>query len=184
MVAVGVFSCSVAAAVQARLASPTSEEPLPLDAISSQQLMADGTAPNAVILSADIHAKQGHGNDVHRHLRALKEEALAMDRKKVLSVYVSQDPEDTTRFLLTERFSSLRALKEYQATSIFNDFFETTKDLMERPVGLHIAHDREGKFSAGLYPYGPPGEGGRDDMSYAGRRQRGAEEKAARAGPV
>lgn len=51
-----------------------------------------------------------------------------------------------------------------------NQLQEFTKQafaLLSEPLGLYIANERRGRLSEPNYPFGPGGEGGRDDAIYS-----------------
>jgi hypothetical protein len=68
--------------------------------------------------------------------------------------------------MLIEVFQTQLAMVEYQKESLYQSFLRQLQPLMEEPLGVHLSKERKGKILSSFYPYGPGGEGGRDDMVY------------------
>jgi len=46
-------------------------------------------------------------------------------------------------------------------------FLQSGRELLLQPLGLYVTNERKGKFTEPNYPFGPGGEGGRDDAIYS-----------------
>jgi hypothetical protein len=46
-------------------------------------------------------------------------------------------------------------------------FTSKAEDLIEEPMGLYLVNERSGRMTEPVYPFGPSGEGGRDDAVYS-----------------
>lgn len=141
------------------------------DPISSLDMRADGTVPNGVLLSMDVRAREGKERAVADALEKLKAQTgeSKTARPEVLSISIGQDPEDPTHFMVFEHFFSTQAMTAHQGSPAFKAFLASVEPLLSSPLGLHLAHDRDGKISEAVYPFGPTGEGGRDDMARSAR---------------
>ena len=83
---------------------------------------------------------------------------------------LDQDSEDRTNFLVLQRFTSVQAMSKHQNAAAFKDFTADAAILLAEPLGLYATNEREGALSEPVYPFGPAGEGGRDDAIYSSPR--------------
>jgi quinol monooxygenase YgiN len=117
------------------------------------------------LLSTTIVAKQEAAATMSRLLKDLSEYAeLHSEENGVLQFAANQSPEDPTCFMVMERFVNRASMITYQKSSAYQQFIREAQPLLEKPFGLHLCKERAGKVSSGYYPFGPAGEGGRDDM--------------------
>ncbi|EME28176.1 uncharacterized protein Gasu_43420 [Galdieria sulphuraria] len=86
--------------------------------------------------------------------------------KRLLSISCHEDPDVPGVFMLIEVFQTQLAMVEYQKENLYQSFLRQLQPLMKEPLGVHLSKERNGKILSSLYPYGPGGEGGRDDMVY------------------
>lgn len=110
------------------------------------------------LLSTTIVAKAGREDEMARTLSSLDGEPGVLLRA------VNQNPEDRACFLVLEHFSGTEAMKKYQSTDKYQAFIRRVQPLLEKPMGVHLCKEKDGQLSHGYYPFGPGGEGGRDDM--------------------
>ncbi|GJQ11922.1 hypothetical protein GpartN1_g3713.t1 [Galdieria partita] len=86
--------------------------------------------------------------------------------KRLSSISCHEDPDVPGVFILVEVFQTQLAMVEYQKENLYQSFLRQLQPLMKEPLGIHLSRERNGKILSSLYPYGPGGEGGRDDMVY------------------
>jgi quinol monooxygenase YgiN len=119
------------------------------------------------LLSTTIIAKEDAVGKMARLLVELSDHAARDGRENgVLQCAVNQSPDDPTCFIVLERFQTQEAMTTHQKSSVYQKFIREAQPLLEKPFGVFLCKEREGKVSQGYYPFGPAGEGGRDDMIY------------------
>lgn len=117
------------------------------------------------LLSTVILAKEDKHHEMKRLLGRLAQEAAAMrDEVGVVQCAVNQDPENPCHFIMLERFNGRNAMEKYQNTTAYQTFIREAQPALEEPLGVYICKERQGKITQAYYPFGPGGEGGRDDM--------------------
>jgi len=112
------------------------------------------------LLSTTIEAKAGSEATMANLLKSLN------DSEHLLFRAVNQDPKDPKYFSVIEHFLDSVAMKKYQASEKYQNFVREVQVHLEKPMGVHLAKERDGQISSGYYPFGPGGEGGRDDMVF------------------
>lgn len=115
------------------------------------------------VLSTTVIAKKGSERDMARLLSGLQG---AADENGVLSRAVNEDPEEAGVFLVLEHFADQSAMTRYQRSDQYQAFVRDVQPLLEKPMGVYLCKERNGQITHGYYPFGPGGEGGRDDMVF------------------
>lgn len=78
-----------------------------------------------------------------------------------------------TKFALTTRFPTTRVddtayeMRRHQATDAFLALVEGTRPLLAAPMALYLVTQRDGQLTNARHPFGPGGEGGRDDAIFS-----------------
>lgn len=116
------------------------------------------------ILTTNILVKKGKHERMAQMLAQLSE--VAEKHEDVLTRAVNQDPEELEFFIVLERFASGSGMASYQKTKEYQEFVRECQPLLEKPMGMYLCRERDGQISSGSYPFGPGGEGGRDDMVF------------------
>lgn len=93
----------------------------------------------------------------------------AREAEGILTHAVNEDPAQPENFIVLERFANERAMTTYQKSDAFQAFLRECQPLLAKPLGMHVCKEFKGQITAAHYPFGPPGEGGRDDMIYSAR---------------
>ncbi len=114
------------------------------------------------LLSTTIIAKEGTEKQMAKLLQSL--EPVAKENQLLFRA-VNQDPEERSVFLVVEHFGDQGTMTKYQQTKEYQAFIREVQTILEKPMGVHICKERDGQISSGYYPFGPSGEGGRDDMA-------------------
>jgi quinol monooxygenase YgiN len=125
------------------------------------------TGPDDVhfILSTTIIVKPDAVPTMSKLLKDLSEHAeMNSGESGVLQCAVNQSPEDPAYFIVVERFDSRTSMTKHQKSAAYQQFIREAQPILEKPFGLHLCKERSGQLSPGYYPFGPSGEGGRDDM--------------------
>lgn len=116
------------------------------------------------LLSTTIIAKEGQEQEISSLLSSLQDTADA--HEGVVSRAVNQDPDDPCMFLVLEHFSNQESMARFQQLEEYQTFVRDVQPLLEKPMGVYLCKEMDGKISHGYYPFGPGGEGGRDDMVF------------------
>jgi quinol monooxygenase YgiN len=125
------------------------------------------TGPDDVhfILSTTIIVKPDAAQAMSKLLKDLSEHAeLNRGESGVLQCAVNQSPEDPACFIVVERFDGRVSMTKHQQSAAYQNFIREAQPILQKPFGLHLCKERAGQLSPGYYPFGPSGEGGRDDM--------------------
>lgn len=117
-----------------------------------------------VILNMKIVCREGCEGEVKGMLKGLLE--LGEGSEEVLNVFVNQDVEDKKCFMVMERYLSKEAMAVYQKKEEYRLFMRNVQPLLEESIGISLCKEKDGQISHSYYPFGPPGEGGRDDMCF------------------
>lgn len=113
------------------------------------------------LLSITMIAKEGKESQMATLLQSLDPVA---EEYGLLFRAVNQDPSERNVFLVVEHFADQNIMTKYQQGKEYQAFVREVQTILEKPMGVHICKERDGKISSGYYPFGPAGEGGRDDM--------------------
>jgi quinol monooxygenase YgiN len=124
-------------------------------------------SPTGIMLSTSIVAKAGQEGAMRRSLEKLVAETLPLQAADVYTMAVNQDTEDARYFMMLQRFPSYQSMARHQNSPPFKAFTSAAESLVDKPMGLYMVNERNGKMSEPVYPMGPGGEGGRDDAIYS-----------------
>ncbi|CAB1118911.1 unnamed protein product [Ectocarpus sp. CCAP 1310/34] len=139
----------------------------PLSMVINTLELSDRQSPGAVVLSTSIKAKKGREGTLRNLLESLVKETVDNQKDLVFTCTVNQDPEDRTAFFMLQRFPSPEAMSNYQNTDTFQSFTDGAEECIAEPMGLYMVNERSGKLGEPVHPFGPGGEGGRDDAIYS-----------------
>lgn len=84
--------------------------------------------------------------------------------KYVLNFVVNQDPSDPVYFQVIQRFPGPSGMVAHQSGPAYGAFVRAAQPLLAESLGVYLCKESDGKIGQALYPWGPKGEGGRDDM--------------------
>lgn len=87
----------------------------------------------------------------------------------MLNFVVNQDPADPTYFQVIQRFPGPTGMVAHQSGAAYSAFVRAAQPLLAESLGVYLCKESGGKIGQALYPWGPKGEGGRDDMVVRGR---------------
>lgn len=139
----------------------------PLSMVINTMELSDRQTPAAVVLSTSIKAKKGREGAMRNLLENLVKDTLENQKELVFTCTVNQDPEDRSAFFMLQRFPSPEAMSSYQNTGSFQEFTDGAEECVAEPMGLYMVNERSGKLGEPVHPFGPGGEGGRDDAIYS-----------------
>eukprot|EP00752_Nemacystus_decipiens_P004635 g4229.t1 len=139
----------------------------PLSMVINTLELSDRQTPAAVVLSTSIKARKGREGTLRNLLESLVNDTVEYQKDLVFTCTVNQDPEDRTAFFMLQRFPSPEAMSTYQNTDTFQAFTDGAEECIAQPMGLYMVNERSGKLGEPVHPFGPGGEGGRDDAIYS-----------------
>mmetsp|Transcript_17542 Transcript_17542/g.70998 ORF Transcript_17542/g.70998 Transcript_17542/m.70998 type:complete len:205 (-) Transcript_17542:92-706(-) len=123
-----------------------------------------------MILTTAIVAKENCRDKMAVALKKLQDATVELEVPDVCkTIVVNQDPDELNVFQMIEVLVGLNGMTSHQKSSHYQTFIREAQPLLENSLGVHICRVRDGQVSDGLYPFGPGGEGGRDDMVYSGK---------------
>lgn len=82
----------------------------------------------------------------------------------MLNFVVNQDPADPAYFQVIQRFPGPTGMVAHQSGAAYSAFVRAAQPLLAESLGVYLCKESGGKIGQALYPWGPKGEGGRDDM--------------------
>lgn len=82
----------------------------------------------------------------------------------MLNFVVNQDPTDPAYFQVIQRFPGPTGMVAHQSGAAYSAFVRAAQPLLAESLGVYLCKESDGKIGQALYPWGPKGEGGRDDM--------------------
>eukprot|EP00168_Porphyra_purpurea_P012574 TRINITY_DN3337_c0_g1_i2.p1 TRINITY_DN3337_c0_g1~~TRINITY_DN3337_c0_g1_i2.p1 ORF type:complete len:194 (+),score=59.09 TRINITY_DN3337_c0_g1_i2:235-816(+) len=100
---------------------------------------------------------------LHRYLTDTNEAEVPQN---VLNFVVNQDPSDPAYFQVIQRFPGPTGMVAHQSGASYSAFVRSAQPLLAESLGVYLCKESGGKIGQALYPWGPKGEGGRDDMVY------------------
>lgn len=110
------------------------------------------------LLSTTIVARSDKASVMAELLRELQENASECGPDEgPLVCAVNQSPEDPNVFIVFERFSSSESMTKHQKGSLYQKFIRECQPLLEKPFGVHICKEVDGKVSMAYHPFGPAG---------------------------
>lgn len=142
---------------------------LPKMQVSTFGMAEDGVSPSAIMQTMSIRAAAGSERKLARQVARLVEGAQADG--SVMTATATQSEEDPCDFMVLLRYKSMQQLQDHQTKGGFKDALEHMEPQLERPIGLYLIDEQFGQAGMARYPFGPGGEGGRDDAIYSSRRK-------------
>lgn len=110
------------------------------------------------LLSTTIIARSDKAREMAELLKELKEAAdKCIPEEGPLVCAVNQSPDDHAVFIVFERFSGSDVMTAYQKGPVYQKFIRGCQPLLERPFGVHICKEIDGKVSLAYHPFGPAG---------------------------
>lgn len=135
--------------------------------ISSLGMGADGTSRSGIMQTMQMRASAGSENKLARQVN--KFVAAARSSDQVTTATATQNKEDPCDFMLLLRYPSMEAMKKHQESEGFKDLLERMEPQLAKPIGLYLMDEQNGQLGMPRHPFGPGGEGGRDDAIYSSR---------------
>lgn len=136
--------------------------------VSTLGMAADGLSKNGLIQTMSLRAAAGSEKKLARQVA--KVVAAAKDCPGVLTATADQNQQDPRDFVVFMRYRSMDDMLFHQAQPGFKDLMEQMESQLEKPIGLFLMEERSGQLGMARHPFGPGGEGGRDDAIYSSRR--------------
>lgn len=137
--------------------------------ISTLGMAQDGYTPNGLVETLTIRAAPGSERRLARQVGKLVTSARA--DPSVLTAAATQNGEDPCDFMVFLRYGSMGEMQKHQTGSTFKQLLEAMSPQLEKPIGLYLADEQEGHIGMARHPFGPGGEGGRDDAIYSSRKR-------------
>ena len=150
------------AAAQLAKAAP----PLRME-LSSANFLVQGVAKQGIMLTTQITATPGNGYKLARKLEAFAKATIEEQGELVSTCAVNQDPDGKEDFMMLQRFKSIECMIEHQNSVLFKVFTIGSEDILAGPMRLYAMTEEYGQLGESRYPFGPGGEGGRDDAIYS-----------------
>lgn len=145
------------------------KDPLSME-VSSLSMTSDGVSKNGVLQTMSIRAADGAERRMARQVTHFVE--TAHKDRSVATVAANQSPEDPRDFMVLLRYPSTDKMMAHQASQSFKDSMEKLEPHLGRSIGLYLMDEQLGQLGMARHPFGPGGEGGRDDAIYSSRKQR------------
>lgn len=135
--------------------------------ISSLGMGADGTSASGIMQTMQMRASAGSEKKLARQVN--KFVTAARSNNMVTTATAAQSKEDPCDFMLLLRYPSMDAMKKHQESAGFKDLLERMEPQLAKPIGLYLMDEQNGQLGMPRHPFGPGGEGGRDDAIYSSR---------------
>mmetsp|Transcript_1201 Transcript_1201/g.2647 ORF Transcript_1201/g.2647 Transcript_1201/m.2647 type:complete len:235 (-) Transcript_1201:201-905(-) len=143
---------------------------LPKMEVSTLSMAEDGLSPSAIMQTMSLRAAAGSERRLARQVSRLIDAARASGT--VLTATATQSEEDPCDFMVLLRYKSMHHMHEHQVKGSFKEALEQMEPQLDRPIGLYLIDEHLGQTGMARYPFGPGGEGGRDDAIYSSRKRR------------
>jgi quinol monooxygenase YgiN len=134
---------------------------------SSLGMGADGNSVSGIMQTMQLRASAGSEKKLARQVN--KFIAAARTDKMVTTATAQQNAEDPCDFMLLLRYPSMPAMKAHQESAGFKDILGKMEPQLAKPIGLYLMDEQNGILGMPRHPFGPGGEGGRDDAIYSSR---------------
>mmetsp|Transcript_41115 Transcript_41115/g.94581 ORF Transcript_41115/g.94581 Transcript_41115/m.94581 type:complete len:238 (-) Transcript_41115:89-802(-) len=144
------------------------EKVLPQMQVSSLEMANGGISRGGLIETMSIQAKMGSERRVARRLARFA--ADAQESGATMSAVVTQSEEDQCQFTVLLRYRSEENLLDHQGSNGAKEILEQLEEYLDRPIGLYMMDEQMGQIGMARHPFGPGGEGGRDDAIYSSRK--------------
>jgi len=145
---------------------------LPAMEVSTFGMAEDGSSRNGLLQTMSIRSAAGSERKASKMVMKLVEGAKA--DPLVMTAVATQNPEDPCDFVVMMRYTSMDNMQTHQTGSGFEETMNNFEGLLEKPVGLFITDEYMGELGMARHPFGPGGEGGRDDAIYSSRSGKAA----------
>lgn len=139
--------------------------------LSSVGMAEDGMSRSGLVQTMSLRAAPGSERRLARQVAKLVASARA--DPLLMTATASQNKEDPCDFVVFLRYRNMGKMSEHQAGPGFKDLLEGMEPQLERGIGLYLADESMGQIGMARHPFGPGGEGGRDDAIYSSRSEGG-----------
>lgn len=146
-----------------------SGEPLAAMEVSSLSMAEDGLAKNGLLQTMSLRASAGSERRLARQVAKLV--TSARTDPAVVTATAVQNKEDPCDFVVFIRYASMDRMRAHQTGPSFKALLESMEAQLEKPIGLYLADEQLGHIGMARHPFGPGGEGGRDDAIYSSRKR-------------
>jgi len=143
---------------------------LPQMEVSSMDMFEDGISKNGLFETMSIQAAAGSERRVAEQIARLVDSARTDGT--ALTATASQNRENPSDFTIFLRYANANKMTAHQTSAGFKDALARIEKHLERPIGLYVMDEQLGQLGMARHPFGPGGEGGRDDAIYSSRKQR------------
>jgi len=144
---------------------------LPEQGISSLSLAEDGLPANGILETMSIRALAGAEKRVAAKVSKLVEQADL--EPLVMTATATQNKDDPRDLMVLLRYESMGNMHDHQVGVPFKNAVQAMEGELERPIGLYLVDEQGGELGMARHPFGPGGEGGRDDAIYSSRANKG-----------
>eukprot|EP00403_Amphidinium_massartii_P009575 CAMPEP_0178420866 /NCGR_PEP_ID=MMETSP0689_2-20121128/26354_1 /TAXON_ID=160604 /ORGANISM="Amphidinium massartii, Strain CS-259" /LENGTH=230 /DNA_ID=CAMNT_0020042363 /DNA_START=131 /DNA_END=823 /DNA_ORIENTATION=+ len=142
---------------------------LPKMQVSTLDMAFAGMSRAALMETMNIRAQPGSERRVARRLARFV--ADAEEEGNAMTAVVTQSEEDPCDFMVILRYRDEQKMLQHQAHPSTKEHLEALEEHLERPIGLYLMDEQMGQLGMARHPFGPGGEGGRDDAIYSSRGQ-------------
>jgi len=147
------------------------EVEFPEKAISSLGMAEDGIPANGILETMSIRAISGAEKVMAAKVTKLVEQS---DQDPlVMTATATQNKDDPNDFMVLIRYESMQHMQDHQTAEPFKKALQAMESQLDRPIGLYLVDEQGGEVGMARHPFGPGGEGGRDDAIYSSRANRG-----------
>jgi len=136
--------------------------------VSSLGMAEDGLSRSGLVQTMSLRAAAGSESRLARQVG--KFIAAARTDPLVTTATASQNKEDPCDFVVLLRYANMAKMADHQTGRSFKDTMEAMEPQLERPIGLYLIDENLGEVGMARHPFGPGGEGGRDDAIYSSRK--------------
>merc|ERR1719343_1342454 len=136
--------------------------------VSSLGMAEDGLSRSGLLQTMSLRAAAGSESRLARQVGKLV--AAARTDPLVTTATASQNKEDPCDFVVLLRYANMAKMATHQKGRSFKDTMEAMQPQLEQPIGLYLIDENLGEVGMARHPFGPGGEGGRDDAIYSSRK--------------
>ncbi|GMH48641.1 hypothetical protein TrLO_g3480 [Triparma laevis f. longispina] len=125
------------------------------------------TSQNSILITYSLTSKPQFG---HKLSSALKDLNLSTENgvEGMMKSYINQGSGDfINEFSIQQTFRDQDSLRAFQNDLPFRLFTSRIENLTEGGIGIYMVNVRNGKMGTPVHPFGPGGEGGREDAIYS-----------------
>jgi len=137
--------------------------------MSTVGMAQDGVSSSAIMQTMTLRAEAGSegrlARQINRFVAASRTDGL------VMTASATQNQEDPCDFMVLLRYESMHTMRDHQTQASFKEMLDKMEPHLEKPIGLYLMDEQFGQAGMARYPFGPGGEGGRDDAIYSSRRK-------------